>query len=260
MLPGIGQTLRAASDLQAHQVATFDCGFVSEETPVRDWLAGLAVCAETFDGTRLSADVSTFAEEAIRAICAWYRRALSCVTPGSPSVEILAVRPADFAIIPFDRWRNSLIQQVRRLESQSDVVGLIESWREAVIRMDGSAIETPFAQRSGGDELTEGARKYLVAMHNAGRTKTQALNSAIGSFQRARESTNCNLVRAVAAGLLELAYKQSNRTDQITGDLHREYQEAGINPVEFSPWEGDHGTNFTRTRTMAADSPTTEGR
>jgi hypothetical protein len=259
MLPGIGQTLRAARDLQAHQVAAFDCGFVSEQTPVRDWLAGLAVCAETFDGTRLSADVSTFAEEAIRAICAWYRRAVSCVTPGSPSAEILAVRPVDFSIIPFERWRNSLIQQVRRLESQSDVVGLIENWREAVRRRDGSAIETPFAKRSGGDELTEGARKYLVAMHNAGRMKTQALNSAIGSFQRARESTNCNFVRAAAAALLELAYQQSNRTDQITGDLYREYQETGINPVEFSPWEGDHGTNLTRTRTMAADSPTTEG-
>jgi hypothetical protein len=259
-LPGIGQTLLAASALRAHQVAIFDCGFILEENPIRDWLAGLAVCAEAFDGTRLSADVSAYAEEAIRAICAWYRRAVSCVTPGPPSVETLAVRPADFKIIPFDRWRNSLIQQVRRLESQADVEGLIGGWREAVRRRDGSDIEAPFAQRSGGSELTEGARKYLVAMHNAGRTKTQALNSAIGSFQRARESTNCNLVRAVAAGLLELAYKQSNRTDQITNDLHRECQEAGINPVEFSPWEGDNGTNFTCTRTMAADSPTTEGR
>src|ERR1039458_3130798 len=112
------------------------------------------------------------------------------------------------------------MQKVRRLESQSDVVGLIESWREAVIRMDGSAIETPFAQRSGGDELTEGARKYLVAMHNAGRTKTQALNSAIGSFQRARESTNCNLVRAVAAGLLELAYRSEEHTSELQSLRH----------------------------------------
>ncbi len=257
-LPGIGQMLRATRDLHARELATFDCDFSKEECSLRDWLSVIALCAQTFDGTRLSTDISEYAGSAIQAVCDWYKRAVFCTSLGAESAKILKLGSGDPAILPLRRWREKLQQQMRRLESQSNVAGLITSWRDAVRRRDGSAMEMQLAKRSGGEQLTEGARKYLIGMQTSGRTKNQALNGAIGCFHRSFQTTNCAVIRAVAAGLLELAYNHSDRSEQVADTLQKEYQAAAISPADFSPWEGDYGTSIRRIRTVATNSSTTE--
>jgi hypothetical protein len=82
----------------------------------------------------------------------------------------------------------------------------------------------------------------------------KALNSAIGSFQRVCERTSCPLIRSVGAGLLDLAYGHSGRANRIADDLRAQYQNTGINPDNFSPWEGDYGNFLASTRTMETNS------
>jgi hypothetical protein len=258
-LPRIGQLLKSVRHMHDRAQPNLDCGPIKEDTPLRQWLAEWAVCAAAFDGTKLTEDVSQWAGEQVTRVCAWYREA-TFSDAGEASAGMLTTLPSEDAI-PLDRWRAQFRAVVQRLDRQSDVGGLVTSWRDAVKRKDGSVNSESLALRPGGGHLTQGAEKYLVAMENCtGASKMKALNYAIGSFQRARDPVSCPIVRAVAARLLALACEHSGRAEQITDELRADYQQAGITAENCSPWEGDYGTDLTSTGAVASNSAATEGR
>jgi hypothetical protein len=257
-LPIIGAGLRNIRDLHRGELATLDFTFNDLPTLLRQWFADLAWCAHSIDATTLSVNVIDYTSSAVKSACDWYRLAVACTTPGPVSAEILKAAPPDLAVVPLDRWKAKFKALIRRLEFQSDVTALIKRWRDAVKCRDNSAVEEAFAKRSEGGELTEGAQRYLTGMGLHGQSRMRALNSAIGSFQRVSERTNCPLIRAVASGMLTLAYNHSGRSHQITDELRAKYQTSGLQPDSFSPWDGDYGIDFASTRTMEADSGPTE--
>lgn len=257
-LPELGETFRLIRILQSRELANLDCHFAEDESPVRSWLSGMALCARTFDGTRLIADVSEDVDEAVRVLCEWYTRAVSCTSPCEPSAAILKDRPSDLSdlkVVPVTRWKNKIQEQIRRLELQSDLAALIAEWRNAVMQLDGTASSTVFAKRSGGEQLTNGAEWYLKGMRHHDSTRQNALTRAIGDLERCRERTDCSFVRAAAAILLELAYEHSGRSEHISDVLRKDYQNVGITAADISPWNGDNGANFDSIRTMATGSP-----
>jgi hypothetical protein len=258
-LPRFGQVLKSVRDMHDHALANLDCAPIKEDTPIRQWLAEWAVCSAAFDGTQLTEDVSEWVGEQVTRVCDWYREATS-IDAGEASAGMLATLPSEDAL-PLGRWRAQFRAVVQRLDRQSDVGGLVTSWRDAVRRKDGSADGESLALRPGGGHLTLGAHKYLVAMQNCrGSSRMKALNYAIGNLQRAWEPVSCPIVRAVAARLLALAYKHSGRSDQITDEVRGGYQQAGIIAENCSPWEGDYGTDLTSTGAVASNCAATERR
>jgi hypothetical protein len=254
-LPKLGEILRGIRNLQSREMRTLDCHFTEDESPVRCWLSAMALCAEIFDGTQLNADVSEFVDDAIRTLCKWYGRAVSCAAPGAPSAAILKDRPLDLSIVPLTRWKDKIQEAARRLELQSDLAALVREWRNAVMRLDGTATETVFANRPGGEQLTNGAEWYLKGMRHPGRTRQNALKRAIGELERCRERTDCSFVRATAAILLELAYEHSGRSEHISDILRKDYQNVGLSAADISPWNGDNGANIDSIGTMATGNP-----
>ena len=198
-LPIIGAGLRNIRDLHRGELATLDFTFNDLPTLLRHWFADLAWCAHTIDATTLSVNVAEYTSSAVKSACDWYQLAVACTTPGTVSAEILKTAPPDLAVVPLDRWKTKFKAQIRRLEFQSDVTALIKRWRDAVKCRDNSAVGEEFAKRSEGGQLTEGAQKYVAGMGLHGQSRMRALNSAIGSFQRVSERTNCALIRAVAS-------------------------------------------------------------
>jgi hypothetical protein len=239
-LPGLDAILRKVREMNTQEIPQLDCSFVHDDSPLREWLATRAYFAESFDGTRLSDNVSTYAGEEVRPICEWYQAAATCTLPGEPSCQLLAKRPTDLSAIPLERWRNKLHDAARRLDLLCKQSCLVQTWRLAIQQSLAEAPMTDLTRLPGGDELTEGARKYRLAMGmSTMRGKKQTLNNAIGSLERAHES-GCELVGAIAAGLLELAYAHSERTDEITEILINQRVGAGLRLADISPWEGDH--------------------
>jgi hypothetical protein len=250
-LPELGEALRVIRNLPSRELTTLDCQFAEDESPLRSWLSGMALCAQTFDATQLNADVSEYVDEPVRVFCEWYRRAVSCTAPGEPSAVILKDRPVDLKIVALTRWKDKIHEEIRRLELQSDLAALVADWRNAVMQLDGTATETIFAKRPGGEQLTYGAEWYLKGMRQHDRTRQKALNGAIGELHRCRERTDCLFVRAAAAILLELAYEHSGRSEHISDVLRKDYRNVGFTVVDISPWNGDNGANFDRNTTMA---------
>jgi hypothetical protein len=256
-LPELGETLRVVRDFQSRELPAFDCHFAKNDSPIRCWLSAIALCARTFDGTHLNADISEYVDGVIRDLCNWYRRAVSCTAPGEPSATVLKDCPSDLRIIPLSRWENKIGEQRRRLELQSNLVALIAEWRDAVMRLDGTATETVLAKRPGGEDLTLGAEWYLKGMRFQERSGKQAMIRAIGALQRSRDETVCPFIRGAAAMLLELAYRHSGRSEDITDILRKDCQSVGFTAADISPWNGDYGANLDTIRTMATGSPAT---
>ncbi len=211
-LPGLGETLEEAARLMHFRQRTLALPSALDATPLRGFLCGLAYGAAKLDGSYMEREpeqLAAFAPESLRSVVAWVESARDASFAGLS--DVVAAYPAEAARdLPIKRWKELAEALRKRLEDDLDLAELISEWRRTVLDNPYGRVGSKFSRRPGGAELTDVAKRYLIAFTQPENDRLEILATACVSLRHIIESPESDaLVRLISSGFLQLAYYHS---------------------------------------------------
>jgi len=176
----------------------------------------LAICRQVFDLGMKNVEFLSLADDRLTAMLKWFQSAAGLLAEAQPSsaqaaAALRAQAPHDWAVVPFERWREECRALEEQLGSIKDWTTLIKEWATHCRKENWrSAGNSQLGQMPGGGALTEGAKNYFFALERKSGNQQRDLMSWLGSarrkFEQAREEAGEGVIPEIASALRAMTF------------------------------------------------------
>ncbi|MGA2589998.1 MAG: hypothetical protein ABSH32_08800 [Bryobacteraceae bacterium] len=222
-IPGLGSCLATIRSMRCHALEDCSLDLALRDTPLRRTICECGVLAGSLDGTCVEPserEMSPFASEALVNLAAWYREAKEAIGRPQHAGKARDAFPGGTEAIPFQRWRDAVVQLLSRLQSVSNLPALIAEWRDEVRRYCAGPAVSLIRQRPDGEALTQGAVKYLRSFEAPSDIQRQLARQGAARLMREAQNSPDELIRELATALWWLIiYRVGVRPSDLQPDL-----------------------------------------